>query len=457
MRLGPRAARLLEFLGFDLRPQQKGLTSVNSWWNTLIESFSGAWQTHILPDPSPKSVLAFSAVFACVTGIAADIAKLRIKLTRNDEGIWKEVFTGSPWLPLFKKPNPFQIPIRFTENWILSKLLGGNTYALKQRDGRGVVSALYVLDPSRVTPLVAEDGSVYYQLSADFLAELPEGVTVPASEIIHDRMNCFWHPLVGISPIFACSQAATLGNKISANSTGFFANQSRPGGILTAPGAISDETAARIKLAFETNFGGDNVGRLAVLGDGLKFEPMTMTAEAAKTVEQLKWTVDDVARAFHYPTWKLGAAMPPNTTNPQILTTYYYTDCLQSLIESLEASLDDGLDLPADLGTELDIDNLMRMDTVALYDANSKAVSGGWMSPDEARLRANLGPVPGGDSPYLQQQNYSLAALAKRDATQNPFDAWSPTQGNAAAPKKALDATDLDFLESEFAKELTPA
>ncbi len=38
------------------------------------------------------------------------------------------------------------------------------------------------------------------------------------------------------------------------------------------------------------------------------------------------------------------------------------------------------------------------------------------MAPNEARRREDLPPVDGGDTPYLQVQNYSLAALANRDA-----------------------------------------
>ena len=72
------------------------------------------------------------------------------------------------------------------EQWIVSKLLYGNTYVLKQRDARGIVTALYILDAQRVTPLVAEDGSVYYKLAADHLSQLTDAITVPASEIIHD-------------------------------------------------------------------------------------------------------------------------------------------------------------------------------------------------------------------------------------------------------------------------------
>src|SRR5690606_19264362 len=41
---------------------------------------------------------------------------------------------------------------------------------------------------------------------------------------------------------------------------------------------------------------------------------------------------------------------------------------------------------------------------------------GGWKAPDEVRREENMPPVPGGDTPYLQVQNHSLAALARRDA-----------------------------------------
>jgi phage portal protein BeeE len=38
------------------------------------------------------------------------------------------------------------------------------------------------------------------------------------------------------------------------------------------------------------------------------------------------------------------------------------------------------------------------------------------MTPNEAARRLNLPPVAGGDAVYRQQQDFSLEALAKRDA-----------------------------------------
>lgn len=413
----------------------------SSWgWPWIVrESTTGAWQTNTETDCN-ETMLRFSAVYACVTGIAGDISKMRIKLDRDEDGIWTEITDGSPWLPVLRKPNHFQNRIKFLEQWIVSKLLNGNTYVLKQRDSRGIVNAMYILDPLRVIPLVAEDGGVYYELKKDYLSkQFEENPVVPASEIIHDMMTSFWHPLIGVSPLYACALAATMGNRIVNSSTGFFTNRALPGGVLTAPGAISNESAARLKAAFESNFSGANSGRLAVLGDGLKFEAMQMTAEAAQLAEQLSWTVDDIARAFHYPAFKLGGPLPPYAGNVEALITGYYSDCLQVLIESLELCLDEGLELPRGMGTELDLDGLMRMDTAALYDSNNKAVGGGWMAPDEARFKANFKPVPGGNSPYLQQQNYSLEALAKRDAQEDPFAGKQQPTSSPAASAPELD------------------
>lgn len=408
------------------------------WPWVVSEPYTGAWQRNVQAEPQ-ENLLQNSAVYACVTGIASDVAKMRIKLDRNEEGIWTEITSNSPWLPVLRKPNHYQNRIQFIEQWILSKLLQGNAFILKERDDRGIVNALYVLAPQRVVPLVTEDGAVFYRLGQDYLSQVDESsVVVPASEIIHDMMPALWHPLVGIPPLYACAYSATLSNKIKSHSVNFFENRSLPGGILTAPGHINNETAERLKTDFDQKYGGKNIGRLLVAGDGLEFKPMQMTAENSQLAEQFKLSTEDIARAFHYPLFKLGGPLPAYAGNVEALITSYYTDCLQVLIESLELSLDEGLELPRDMGTELDLDNLMRMDTAALYEANNKAVGGGWMKPNEARVKANFSPVAGGDTPYLQQQMWSLEQLASRSS---PPD---PAKVPPAPPPKGMTEAELD-------------
>lgn len=417
------------------------------WWWPIQESFAGAWQRNIAILPK-EDLVAFSAVYACVSLIADDISKLRIKLLRFVNDIWTEDNKSTAFLPVLRKPNKYQTRIQFLSAWIVSKLLYGNTYVLKERDARKVVTALYVLDPKRVTPLITEVGDVYYRICVDYLSGVTKEFTAPASEIIHDRMLCLWHPLVGISPIVACGTSATQGLKIQSNSSKFFANMSRPSGHLTAPGEIPDATAKRLKAEFEKNFSAENIGRLLVTGDGLEYKPLALPPEAMQLIEQLKWTVEDVARCFKVPMYKLGLGQPSLNTIGA-LNQEYYTQTLQTMIESVELLLDEGLALPADLGTELDLEGLLRMDPLSRAERNFKGIGAGYLAPDEARRSENLPPVKGGDTPYMQQQNYSLAALADRDAN-GPAPASVPP---SASPSKQYE-DDGDEVVADFVKDL---
>lgn len=419
-----------------------GVDDSRCWWPLLSGHFgAGDWQADVEIVHGDR-VMAQAAVYACATLIAGDIGKMRIKLVEQVEGIWTE--TASPaFSPVLRKPNRYQTRQKFIESWVLSKLgPRGNAYILKERDARGVVVRLYVLDPNRVQPLVADDGSVYYQVQRDNLAQVPDEIeAIPASEIIHDRGPCLFHPLVGVSPIFACGLSATQALKIGANSTKFFENMSRPSGILTAPGRIDDITAKRLGASWEANYGGGNLGRVAVLGDGLAYQAMTINPVDAQLVEQLKLSAEQVCSVYHVPAYMVGAAPAPAYNNVESLNQQYYSQCLQVHIEAIEALLDDGLGLDATgraLGTEFDLDGLLRMDSATLVDSLSKAVGAAIMTPNESRGRLNLPPVPGGDTPYMQQQNWSLAQLDRRDIVADK-PAASPPPAAAEVPPAAAE------------------
>lgn len=414
----------------------------HGWWPIIRESFAGAWQRGVTVDR--QAVLAYSTVWACITLIAADISKLWIKLVEKDaDGICTET-TSAAFSPVLRKPNHYQTRTKFFEYWIICKLVHGNTYVLKERDARGIVSALYILDPQRVQVLVSPNGSVFYALGADPLSGIEAAITVPAREILHDIMVPLFHPLCGVSPIFACGLAATQALKIQQSSTRLFANGSNISGVLTAPTTISNENAERIQKHWEANFSGEqNIGKVAVLGDGLKFEPMMMTAVDAQLIDQLKLSDQQVCATFHVPGYKVGVGPPPPYTDIQSINLEYYTSALQNLIENLEVLLDEGLELPTaprELHVEVDLSALLRMDTKTQVENATKGILGGLFKPNEARADFDLPPVDGGDTVYLQQQQYSLAALNRRDQlAPAPPTVTPPALPPAPAAPKAID------------------
>lgn len=416
----------------------------SSWFPIVHEPFTGAWQRNI--GLRTENILSYHAVYACIERIASDVAKCRLRLVeQNERGIWEEIEVPA-FSPVLRKPNNYQTRIQFFEAWMLSKLMAGNTYVLKDRDARGVVTGLYVLDPKPVQVLVAPDGSVFYELSADNLSGLQDKVILPASEIIHDMMTLKHHHLCGLSPMAPAALAAVHGIQIQRMSTEFFANAARPSGALTVPGPIKKEEMARLKEEYQQAFSNLNVGKLAVLAGGVKFEKMTMDFVDAQLIEQLGISAKMVCSSFGVPPHMVQVGDPPNYNNIETLNQSYYSQTLQKHFEAIELLLDEGLGLTdvggKTYGTWFDLDDLLRMEDSKLIDAEAKAVGAGIKAPDEARVRLNLGPAKGGGggSPYLQQQNYSLAALAKRDAQADPFAPNTPPPAPPVTPPQPAAA-----------------
>ena len=183
------------------------------------------------------------------------------------------------------------------------------------------------------------------------------------------------------------------------------------------------------------SFQGAGVGKTLVLGDAMTYEPVMMNAVDSELVDQLKWSDEKLCSVFGVPAYMVGVGPYPSYNNVQALQQQYHSQCLQVHLESIERLLDEGLGLlPAGFRSMFDLDSLLRMDSATLMDTISKGVGAGVVKPNEGRNQLNLDAVEGGDTPYLQQQNYSLAALNKRD-TSAPAPSETTPAPAAAVPE----------------------
>ncbi len=426
-----------------------------NWPWSIQEPFTGAWQRNM--ELRVENVLAYSAVYRCVTIIANDIAKLDLRLVeKTSDGIWQEIESPA-FSPVLRKQNAHQTRQDFIKRWMLSKLIKGNAYILKERDNRGLVTGMYVLDPFITYPYVSEDGAVFYDCGGNKLAGIPNGVQIPASEIIHDRHDPLFHDLCGLSPIISCGLSAMQALNSQASWNKFYANDSKPSGILTVPGEIDEAQADLFKNKWQANYAGpNNAGKVAVLGGGLEFKPVPMNAVDQELVAQLEWTAQNVCTAFGVPPWMIGVGDPPNFSGGvEAMNQQYYSQCLQDHIESIEAKLDEGLGLDSakdgrTYGTEFDLDDLLRMDTKSQYDTFGMGIKNGLLTHNEARQKIGYGKKTGGDVILSQQQYYSIEALAKRDAQADPF----ATQPKAAPPPTTDQADQADQQDNQSSRQL---
>lgn len=402
----------MRLFGFEFKRATKALSQVSTargWWPLINEPSTGAWQKNA--EQKVETKLQYPTLYACISRIATDIGKLPYQIKRRDiNNIWKTIDGGATGA-LLRRPNHYQTEQQFRESWILSKLIQGNTYALKERDARGGVVSLLVLDPWRVLPLISESGEVFYQLYTDNLNLLPEAegqLIVPASEIIHDRCIAPFHPLIGLPPLAAANLPTLKNLRILRSSAEFFGNNAQPSGILSAPGPIADATADRLKTYWNDNFTGSNAGKVAVVGDGLSFVSLAAKSVDAQMVEQLRYSDEQICQPFGIPPFKVGIGAIPAGMKIDDINQLYYSDALQTHIESMEALLDQGLDVTRPNSVELDLWPLLRMDPAKQAAYHVSLVSGSIEAINEARNTFNLPKLDGGDTVYMQMQDMPL-------------------------------------------------
>lgn len=420
----------MRIFGLEVRRVEKALHPVPDYrggWRRILEPFAGAWQQNV--EEKRGTLLCYPTLYACLSRISQDIGKLPFLLKEEmNDGTWK-VVENTAYSPVLRKPNHYQTAQQFRESWSLSKLQDGNTYVLKQRDERNVVVKLYVLDPDRVQPMVSDSGDVFYKInypaSENLLPlEYPsKELIIPAREIIHDRMNCFHHQLIGVPPLCAAYWPAVKNLRILKSSSEFFGNHAQPGGILTAPAGMTEKDAEQVKAYWQENYSGNNAGKVAVIGADMKFTAFAMKSADSQLVEQMRYSDEQICQPFGIPPFKIGIGSIPAGLGVDAINQLYYADALQSHIESMETLLDDGLKIERPLGVELDLWPLLRMDVGKQAEVETKLTGGGIKTPNEGRFAFGLSPLEGGDTVYMQQQDFPLDQVRKNkivDAEQNP-------------------------------------
>lgn len=186
---------------------------------------------------------------------------------------------------------------------------------------------------------------------------------------------------------------------------------------------MSDDDAKAVQAFWNENYTGENRGKIAVLGADMKFTSFAVNSADSQLVEQMQYSDRQVCQPFGIPPYIVGVGEIPAGLKVDDVVQTYYSLALQAHVESMEYLLDDGLAIPSPMGVELDTEPLLRMDDGKKSEVATKLVSGGIETPNEGRLRFNLPPLEGGDTVYMQQQDFPLDQVRKNkivDADQTP-------------------------------------
>jgi HK97 family phage portal protein len=381
------------------------------------------------------------AAYAAVLSNARAVSQCYAAHKHVDEKGNVTTVTTSAASRVLRKPNAAETWPQFILNMVAALQFEGAAYAVAMRNARGEVVALWRMPHGSCAPYVAEDGTIFYALGDNPLApDLPIVDTTSgmarATDVLHLRTYCPRHPLIGETPLASAAMAAGINVTLQRSQLSFFSQMRRPSGALSTDMAMTTDKMRELRTAFDEQAARLENGGMPILSNGLKFAPFAISSVDAQLIEAQRLSIEDIARVFGVPLPVIGDLTHATLTNVEALVNQWLAVSLGALLENIERSLDAlfGLQSPSDY-VELDVRALLRSDFAGRIDATCKAIQGGLMTPNEARSREGLSPVPFGDQPYLQAQMVPMGTEPKPAGVPAPAPAAGapPASGDGNA------------------------
>lgn len=352
-----------------------------------------------------RSAMQMTAVYSCVRILAEAVAGLPLHLYRyKSDGGKEKAIDNNLYHLLHDEPNKEMSSFIFRETLMTHLLLWGNAYAQIIRNGKGEVVALYPLMPNKMKVDRDENGELYYEYTRS-TEEVPtmHGTTVILTprDVLHIPGLGF-DGLVGYSPIAMAKNAIGLAIATEEYGAKFFANGAAPSGVLEHPGTIKDP--ARLRENWNSTFGGSaNSGKVAVLEEGMKYTPISISPEQAQFLETRKFQIDEIARIFRVPPHMVGDLEKSSFSNIEQQSLEFVKYTLDPWVIRWEQSLSRSLltdEQKKEYFFKFNLEGLLRGDYASRMSGYATARQNGWMSANDIRELENMDRIPtelGGD------------------------------------------------------------
>lgn len=351
-------------------------------------------------------------VEACVSAYAQTIAMCPGDHWRTMPDGSRERVTTSALSRIMRRPNDYQSTSDFLLNLARRLYVRGEAFAVAIRNDRQEVTALHLMRDG--IPYIGEDGSIFYSLSGNEIAERRFNLyyPIPARDVLHVRLHTPRHPLKGESPILSTTLDLALTGALQNQQVAFYLNQARPSFMLETEEKLTADQTRELRNVWNQQTQGENAGGTPILSWGLKAKPVTMTAKDGEIADLLKMSEQNVALAFRIPLQILGIGGTPFASTEALMASWKASGLGFALNHIEEAfGLLFNLRGQPDEYLELDTNALMRSAYKDRIEALSRGVISGIFSPDEARATEGLPAVAGGAGaePRVQQQVVPLS------------------------------------------------
>lgn len=390
----------MKLFGFEINRKSSGSSSAEI--RELLSAMQGGasasganvtWQT----------ALRVTTALACARVIAEGIAQVPFKLFRETPGGGKDTASNHPLQALLQKPNAWQTSYEFRETIAMHMVMAGSAYVWINR-ARGQIVELLPYRPEQVT--VKKDGwDVQYEINTDD----GKRVVIPTEDMWHLR-GPSWDAVIGLDAVRLAREALGLALTTEEHGARMFKNGARVGGILTTDKDLREDQRKALRESFEAMHAGTaNAYKTGVMWGGLKWQQTAMQSDHAQLIEQRRFQVEEICRAFRVMPIMVGYSDKTATyASAEQMFLAHIVHTLGPWYARIEQSADAMLltddDRDAGLYFKFMPQGLMRgahKDRAEYFKAALGAGgSPAWMTPDEVRALDELNPL-GGDAAKL--------------------------------------------------------
>ena len=257
-------------------------------------SFFNVGRTSAGKNVNTHSSLTISAFYSALNTVCNSMALLPMIPFQDTNGVRQPLTDHSVYYLLRSEPNELMTAFNFKFIMAVAVFMKGNAYALIEKNNSGYPTAYIFLDPDKVT-VIKHNGKLFYK---------HENTLYSAADIIH-IVGFSFDGLTGMSILQHA--ADNLGVSLTAQTFGSDSLHDR--GVSQAVVETDKVVKPEGKEAFAKSFSralatGDK-HRVAVLDEGFKYKRITLSPEEAKFIETYAAGVEDIARWFNIPNFKL--------------------------------------------------------------------------------------------------------------------------------------------------------
>ncbi len=371
-----------------------------------------------------RSAMQMTAVYACVRILSESIAGLPLHMYRyEDDGSKTKAVEHPLYHLLHDEPNPEMTSFIFRETLMSHLLLWGNAYAQIIRNGKGDIIALYPLMPNRMKVERDAKGQLYYEyqtMKEDAPTMKGAVYQLYPNEVLHVPGLGF-DGLVGYSPIAMAKNAIGLAIAAEEYGSKFYANGAAPSGVLEHPNVLKDP--AKVRDSWNAAFGGSsNAHRVAVLEEGMKYTPISISPNEAQFLETRKFQINEIARIFRVPPHMVGDLEKSSFSNIEQQSLEFVKYTLNPWVCRWEQALQRALlddDEKGKYFFRFNVEGLLRGDYQSRMNGYAIARQNGWMSANDIRELENIDRIPaelGGDLYLVNGNMLPLSQVEQNNA-----------------------------------------